>query len=80
MFDAIIGWIVAAVAGALAIWGVRWKLKADRATGVNPQTHIAILPQHEPEATDAREGVKTGEFGSLQDDPPPKPSTCMWRV
>ncbi len=32
MFDAIIGWIVAAGAGALAIWGVLWKLKADRAT------------------------------------------------
>lgn len=32
MFDAIIGWIVAAGAAALAIWGVRWKVKADRAT------------------------------------------------
>jgi cell division protein FtsB len=31
MFDAIIGWIVAAGAAALAIWGVRWKVKADRA-------------------------------------------------
>lgn len=31
MFDAIIGWIVAAGAAALALWGVRWKVKADRA-------------------------------------------------
>jgi len=31
MFDAIIGWVVAAGAGALAIWGVRWKVRAKRA-------------------------------------------------
>lgn len=31
MFDAIIGWIVAAGAAALAIWGASWKIKADRA-------------------------------------------------
>lgn len=31
MFDAIIGWIVAAGAAALALWGARWKVKADRA-------------------------------------------------
>jgi hypothetical protein len=30
MFDAIIGWIVAAGAGALAVWGVRWKIRANR--------------------------------------------------
>lgn len=32
MFETIIGWIVAAGAAALALWGVRWKVKADRAT------------------------------------------------
>lgn len=31
MIDTIIGWLVAAGAGALAIWGVRWKVRADRA-------------------------------------------------
>ncbi len=31
MFDAIIDWVVAAGAGALAIWGVRWKVRAERA-------------------------------------------------
>lgn len=31
MFDVIIDWVVAAGAGALAIWGVRWKVRAERA-------------------------------------------------
>lgn len=31
MFDTIIGWIVAAGAAALALWGVWWKLKAGKA-------------------------------------------------
>lgn len=31
MFDAIIGWLGALGAGALAIWGVRQKVRADRA-------------------------------------------------
>lgn len=31
MFDAIIGWLVVAGCGALAILGVRWKVRADRA-------------------------------------------------
>jgi len=31
MFDTIIGWVVAAGAAALALWGVRWKVKAGRA-------------------------------------------------
>lgn len=30
MFDTIIGWIVTAGVGALAIWGVRWKIIANR--------------------------------------------------
>ncbi|MBK9952834.1 MAG: hypothetical protein IPP10_15405 [Candidatus Competibacteraceae bacterium] len=32
MIDTIIGWIVAAGAAALAVWGLRWKVKADQAT------------------------------------------------
>lgn len=31
MVDAIIGWIVAAGVAAMALWGVRWKVRADRA-------------------------------------------------
>lgn len=30
MLDAIIGWLVALGAGALALWGVRWKVRANR--------------------------------------------------
>lgn len=76
-------WVLFALGDALnsATW-------VDRATGVNPQTHIAILQPQEPEATDAREGVKTGEFGELQADPPtnncqdssaPKIADFSWR-
>lgn len=31
MFDTIIGWVVAAGAAALALWGVRWKIRAGKA-------------------------------------------------
>ncbi len=31
MFDAIVGWIGAAVVGALGLFAIRWKLKADSA-------------------------------------------------
>ncbi len=31
MFDAIVGWIGAAVVGALGLFAIRWKLKADNA-------------------------------------------------
>lgn len=31
MFDTIIGWAIATGAAALALWGIRWKLKAGKA-------------------------------------------------
>lgn len=31
MFDAIVGWIGAAVVGALGLFAIRWKLKAENA-------------------------------------------------
>ena len=31
MFDAIVGWIGAAIVGALGLFAIRWKLKADSA-------------------------------------------------
>lgn len=61
-------WVLFAMGDAInsATW-------VDPRTGENPQTHVAILQQPEHESTDAREGVKSGEFGTLQHDPLPNP-------
>ncbi len=68
MFDAIIGWIVAAGAGALAIWGVRWKIRADRAKRQIDDYQLSS-DRYQAEAKRRVEEVKRQAAGQAPIDP-----------
>lgn len=68
MFDIIIGWVVAAGAAALALWGVRWKLKAGKAQGQIDRYQDSST-KWQQEVTKRMEQVKREAEGKAPVDP-----------